>query len=1341
MRTLIAWIAVALCSPMAASGGNCGNNSPAIPVPECRAANGGQEVDCSQPGAVRLWQGLRPGKPGEVLHPDRDSTQWASTSIPGVNTGHELFHSLDIVGTNRLFAAYNAGFSVWNIAGNNAEDPRRLAVADGWRGDFLTGAFQTGENDFLIDDIAAASLGGNNNYIIALSGRTGVGFSVWTHSGIQALPDQLYQDPQTAVRRVRLVEFGGRQYAFAGGTEGVWVYDLTQAQVVGPCLQDDVGCTGVQIGRVTDQASSVYIDTISRNGKVYVANSSGIGFPLQIWEVSNPLIPTTAVLKFSGLGGVLGQAFFQIGGAVYLGVVEWVPTNWRLRIYRVTSCLDNTSCNPPLVYSMPISQVGVTRLLTASTSNGDQFLYYGAQLNDVAGEQVEHLLDLSNFPSSVREITEDSSGSSPTYTDGCNGDQVDYWGDYYSLNDHGLRNTSPRVGKFQGNYFYRAAFGILDVHVRTDLSPTVDLTCPPSAFLGETIECDVDVANCSPGGYQWDADGGAVVPLGNGSSAEITWTGTPGSKTVEVDVANCGTDVTVVAVAEAAARVESVSLDPTSPRICEEITFTAENVTGQPVITDSWTITRNADGMEVAAGNNTGDFMFDWDTSQMPTPASGSYTAEVTVSNSAGSDTEETVFTLAPASLSFNGGPTYEGAPGPRNIGSSVQFFADASGDSAWSWNFDDPSSGSNTSNLENPTHTFNAPGTYTVTLEIQSCDPQVPAIQSSVDIEIVDNPLEVTAFFAHCPFGVCDFCAGDPVTFTTTFEGEPSVISYDWDGNGTFEQNAPAPITSHTYNTPTATSFFPQVRISAGGQQDIFTHVSGIIVSDCGPPPQPAVNVSGPTTRTVGQAGTYSASAFNCTPNPTGWTWTASGGGAFSGANNVEDVQIFWTTGGNKTVTARNSSCGSASDSIGVSVTGPAINIAGPAVVTVDQTALFVASTSNCSPSSSGWNWNATGGGTISGNTNSNAVSISWPTAGTKNVSATNSGCSGALGSERVEVISSSGGVSADFTYSPSNPQMREQILFDGTPSDGEIGTYFWAFGDGTSASGPTVQHAFEDEGTYTVSLTVAETNCTNPQCEDTATQMVVVGGGEPPPPGDGAKLILPYFVVDTVAPSGSGLSTLFSIRNISGDRMVVRVDYFAPEDTEPFLSEELSLGPKSVTTINLRLVDGLPFDPLSGLADGYVHVTEVGSEAEGRSISGDVFIVDAPNDFASGSNLLTELVPDLCSNWSVRFFDGGAFDGGTELQFYAPGNSRAEESPVAVGNVYDEAGMFLTQVELFNPEVAFRVQVADLGIEADFGAIEWQFRSGVRGHVAVILKALNRFSVGGPAICQDAM
>jgi len=55
------------------------------------------------------------------------------------------------------------------------------------------------------------------------------------------------------------------------------------------------------------------------------------------------------------------------------------------------------------------------------------------------------------------------------------------------------------------------------------------------------------------------------------------------------------------------------------------------------------------------------------------------------------------------------------------------------------------------------------------------------------------------------------------------------------------------------------------------------------------------------------------------------------------------------------------------------------------------------------------------------------------------------------------------------------------QEITFDGSGSydpDGSIVSYTWDFGDGTTATGQTVTHAYADNGAYTVTLTVKDNN-----------------------------------------------------------------------------------------------------------------------------------------------------------------------------------------------------------------------------------------------------------------------
>jgi hypothetical protein len=77
------------------------------------------------------------------------------------------------------------------------------------------------------------------------------------------------------------------------------------------------------------------------------------------------------------------------------------------------------------------------------------------------------------------------------------------------------------------------------------------------------------------------------------------------------------------------------------------------------------------------------------------------------------------------------------------------------------------------------------------------------------------------------------------------------------------------------------------------------------------------------------------------------------------------------------------------------------------------------------------------------------------------------------------------------------ANPQAGQPISFTANPTDdGTITGYAWDFGDGTTGSGATVQHTFDDHVAHTVSLVVTD-NCGTPSVA--ATQDVTPGNTAP--------------------------------------------------------------------------------------------------------------------------------------------------------------------------------------------------------------------------------------------------
>ncbi|MBI2968340.1 MAG: PKD domain-containing protein [Bacteroidetes bacterium] len=90
-----------------------------------------------------------------------------------------------------------------------------------------------------------------------------------------------------------------------------------------------------------------------------------------------------------------------------------------------------------------------------------------------------------------------------------------------------------------------------------------------------------------------------------------------------------------------------------------------------------------------------------------------------------------------------------------------------------WSWNFGDPGSGANnTATTPNPTHTFTAPGNYTVQLDIGN----TIGCMGTVTMPILVNPVPVVDFSAPA------VCFSDTTQFTNlTTITSGSVISWNW--------------------------------------------------------------------------------------------------------------------------------------------------------------------------------------------------------------------------------------------------------------------------------------------------------------------------------------------------------------------------------------------------------------------------------------------------------------------------------------------------------------------------------------------------------------------------------
>ncbi len=990
----------------------------------------------TDPPPSNLWTRLEPGYTeggleagcegqfGSPACESRDTTFYNQATTPWL--GSPYWQSIDIK-QGYAFLATNLGFQIWNL-NNSPEDPDRLIYPDiTLFAPVITG--QSHEYD-RVRDMGASE----DSNLAAITGGYSIGMLIVDTTGPsgKANPTVLYQDPASESGGlaggggVHVQTINGRVYGFLASatdhnnTTGLWAYDMTRAKELSPgCLIDlqptnpspscQTGGNPVFKGRYSTMRLS-HVDGAGDdvNGHFIVASGGYAGAQqnsgFTIWRVNNPAAPVQVLSGHSG-NRIDGVALWQEGTKFFLALANRGPNGAgsapKGQMYDVT-CIKAGNCGPLaslLVYEFPLAGYTPGFVIHDSVvqdsidGSGRRWVYFGFRgAQGAQGLQMEWLFDVTGISASNApdEITggnpQNGNQGQPTMQVGNPAVTVGYWSYMYFCHPSGSNYYRGNGGHFFGNRFYRAGNSFFDVHRLRNVSPTITVTGPSTGYTGDPETFNATASNCTPtaGGWSWTASGGGqVVGGGTTASASIEWSNV-GTWTVSAQNTGCPGATSVPAtiqILDPAPAIGGVSVAPTNAPICTPITFTANNVTGQPPLTYAWTIEQGGNPVpgEGGPGNP-----FVWDTEGI-TP--GAYVGRVTVTGPGGS-ANATSPTVTLTSLQPLPGTGYAITNDPPSFG-TVQFHsAAATGATEWRWDFDGDPGGPNTFDLTttdpmigpNPVWNYTTIGPKHVWLEVRNCTTVVWVRSARLDVTITEvSPLLINDFRAQCPFGVCSFNTGTAITFFHDVDGDPDTYEYDWtnDGNDPFqvEASSTSPITSKSYTV--TGSFRPMLRIKRGAESDTFTHVATITIDTGGPGPNPqppSITIVGPPSRNVGQAGDFIANAANCTPNPTGWVWNNAGG---SGSSTTNTINITWSSFGTKVISASNGGCGSAVDSHSVAVTDPGGPGPNPgnlvAAFSVDpedpeagEQVTFDAGTSAGTPT--GWAWTFGDGGSASG-------------------------------------------------------------------------------------------------------------------------------------------------------------------------------------------------------------------------------------------------------------------------------------------------------------------------------------------------------------------------------------
>ena len=431
----------------------------------------------------------------------------------------------------------------------------------------------------------------------------------------------------------------------------------------------------------------------------------------------------------------------------------------------------------------------------------------------------------------------------------------------------------------------------------------------------------------------------------------------------------------------------------------------------------------------------------------------GTYTATLTVSNSAGSSSfTQTILVSGAPSANFNATVS----------GLLATFINSSTNGTAYSWDFGDNTS----SNEVNPTHYYAVDGTYTVVLT---------ASNDCGTNSFTQNVVIITEPDAGFSVNTTSGCAVLSVNFTDISSGDP--VSWAWD----FPGGSPA---SSTEQNPTVQYFTPGVYdvtlvvTSAGGSTSSFSQPNFITVNGAPIPGFSAIQNAA------------NVSFLNTTTGASSYLWNFGDG---SNSAETEPTHTYASDGTYNITLSATNNCGTAIFEQTITVASPPTagfnlnNEAGCAPLTVQ----FI-NTSSSNTTALQWDFP---GGNPASSTDENPM-VTWNTPGIYTVTLTASNAAGS--STSTATITVQAAPTAGFSYTVS------QTTVNFTSSTQNATSFAWNFGDNNSSTSENPTHTYGAPGSYNVSLS-ATNNCGTTIYEQT---IVLTSGTNDAPWVEGFRL-----------------------------------------------------------------------------------------------------------------------------------------------------------------------------------------------------------------------------------------
>jgi len=410
----------------------------------------------------------------------------------------------------------------------------------------------------------------------------------------------------------------------------------------------------------------------------------------------------------------------------------------------------------------------------------------------------------------------------------------------------------------------------------------------------------------------------------------------------------------------------------------------------------------------------------------------------------------------------------------PQNpeLGDTVSFSDESNGNpDTWEWDFGDGSY----SSLQNPEHSYSMGGNYGVTLKI---------FKGNEGPVFVTHNVVVTAetLYAEFSWDPEEPETGENVSFYNESTGGADGWYWDFgDGSDSTDENP-----THVFDT--AGAYDVTLEITRSIDDATIQVIHRVIVQDS----LAADFVWAPETPGVGEMVQFSDQS---TGNPDVWTWDFGDGSTSSETNPIhsfDEAGVYLVT-----MEVSRSSDGVIDEIEKNIVVGgglqpefswdPERPTAGEVVTFWDE--------SVGNPDS--WEWDFGDGDEAEGAQVSHVYSQAGSYVVTMTASMQDIDTKFQRSVQHTVIVGEPG--SADFFWDPENPEAGEEVYFY-LEADGDILSASWDFGDGGSSSETEPMHVFDDEGDYSVVLTVIFQVGNDESLPYTVNHMITVG-----PPGSG--------------------------------------------------------------------------------------------------------------------------------------------------------------------------------------------------------------------------------------------